>query len=385
VTTALQFGTLVAEGRLATVSRGSLGGRAVAVKRARADVDGAAATLRREGHVLSAAAHPAIVPVLAVLEDPLVPGLVLGWADGGSLGDLLADGPLPTVELIQVLRPLAQGLDQLHLAGVAHLDVTVHNVLLAAAGPVLIDPAPPGSGTPGYTDPFVVAGGPASSRSDVFGLAACAHVALTGRLPRAAGGLAVGPTLSAEVAEVLSAGLHADPYRRPASPSAFLDRLEGALCGTVYSTLGLSPVGASVRPGPGNSGRPAARVADLPMALARTWPFDRWQEEADAARDRTATQHLLVEEAAPLPRRPRRRAGLVAAVLAASVVVAALPGPMAAVRKVAYRPIPRRLTALDVPLQSVRRPPQPLEANHDTPTTIRALACCPWPRTRADG
>jgi len=299
MTTSLQLGVVVAGGPLATVHRGSLGGRAVAVKRARPDVPGAAAALRREARVLTAATHPAIVPVLDVLEDPAAPALVLGWADGGSLGDLLADGPLPNEELVHVLRPLAGGLEALHRAGAVHLDVTVENVLLAAAGPILIDPAPPGAGTPGYADPVVAAGGPASSRSDVFGLAACAHVALTGRLPRVAGGVATGLVLPGAVTEALAAGLHPQPSRRPISPSAFVDRLAAALTDSPLTPSGKHTGGAPDTPA---AGRPATRASRRPTGTARTWPFDRWQEEANAAAERRSGLAAVVGG----PRRTRR-------------------------------------------------------------------------------
>lgn len=291
MTPALQLGSLVARGRLATVHRASRGGRAVAVKRARADVPGAAAALRREARVLSAVCHPAIVPVLELVDDALEPALVLGWADGGSLGDLLADGPLPPADLLHLLRPLAAGLDALHARGVAHLDVSIENVLLAAAGPVLVDPAPAGAGTPGYADPVVVAGGPASPRSDVYGLAACAHVAITGRLPRPAGGTAIGLVLPQPVRDVLAAGLHADPRRRPPTPPAFVDRLALAL-------------GAAPARGP--RGRPVARAAPPSAGPARTWPFDRWREEAEASAERQAAISRLLSGAIPASRRRRR-------------------------------------------------------------------------------
>lgn len=293
MTPALQLGSLVAEGRLATVHRAERGGRTVAVKRARADVPGAAAALRREARVLSAVRHPAIVPVLDLLDDGVEPALVLGWADGGSLGDLLADGPLPTADLLHLLRPLAAGLDALHAKGVAHLDVSIENVLLAAAGPVIVDPAPPGAGTPGYTDPVVAAGGPPSSRSDVYGLAACAHVALTGRLPRAAGGIAIGLVLPQPVREVLAAGLHPDPRCRPPSPPAFVERLAEALGGA---------------PPSGSRGRPVARAAPPSAGPARTWPFDRWREEAEACAERQAAIARVVSGPIPAFRSSRRRA-----------------------------------------------------------------------------
>lgn len=343
----LQLGALVAEGRLATVHRGALGGRAVAVKRANGAA-GAADALRREGRILAAAAHPAIVPVLDVIEDPFAPALVLGWADGGSLEDMLADGPLAVAELLHLLRPVADGLDAMHLAGVAHLDVNVRNVLLAAIGPVLVDPAPPGAGTPGYADPVVVAGGPPSARSDVFGLAACAHVALTGRLPRPGGGVAVGVSLEGPVADVLAAGLHPEPGRRPASPPAFVDRLEAALTG---SSLARNGPGAAPRPVAVRPGRPVARAPlhDLGPP-ARTWPFDRWLEEEVAGQERRAALAATVGATGGARPARRRRAARSLVLLVVSVIAAAAglrsPG-------VGGRPTPVRSSAPD----STQRPP----------------------------
>jgi len=294
VKAALDLGPLVSSGPLATVHRGVLGGRAVAVKRARADVPGAASALRREARVLRAASHPGLVPVLDVLDDLQAPTLVLGWADGGSLADLLADGPVGDELVVQLVRPMAAALEALHRAGVAHLDVAPQNVLLAAAGPVLIDPAPPGAGTPGYSDPAVAAGGPASARSDVFGLAACIHVALSGRCPRAGGGVAVGLGLPPEVLAVLAAGLHPDPRQRPATPGALVDRLDRAL--PLAARAASDP-----RPAPG---RPVVRSSGEPVHPPRTWPFGRWQEEADAA---AARRTAGSSAPAPPPRRARRR------------------------------------------------------------------------------
>ena len=286
----LELGPLVSAGPLATVHRGVLGGRAVAVKRARAEVPGAAPALRREARILCATTHLGLVPVLDVLDDPRAPALVLGWADGGSLADLLVDGPVSDDLVVQLVRPVAAALEALHRVGVAHLDVAPRNVLLAAAGPVLIDPAPPGAGTPGYTDPAVAAGGPASARSDVFGLAGCVHAALTGRGPRAGGGAAIGVGLPPEVLAVLAAGLHPDPRQRPGTPGALVARLEGAL-------------GSAAAPDPSPApGRPVVRHRAPPAHQPRTWPFERWQEEADAA---AARRRPSASDSTPRPRGPR--------------------------------------------------------------------------------
>ncbi len=289
MTAALDLGGLVSRGRLATIHRGCLGGRAVAVKRARPEVPGAAAAMRRERRILGAISHPALVPVLDFVDDPESPMLVLGWADGGSVADLLADGPLSGEDLLHLLRPVAGALDALHRVGVAHLDVSPRNVLLAAAGPILIDPAPPGSGTPGYSDPALAVGGLASARSDVFGVAALAHMALTGQNPGPGGGMAPGLVMPPGVTAALAAGLDRDPRRRPASTTELVDRLEAALAPERGTPSGHRP-----------PGRPVARSRGPCSHPPRTWPFEHWQEEADAA---TARQAQTVAQ--PSPRRRR--------------------------------------------------------------------------------
>jgi len=342
----LQLGAIVATGPLATVHRGSLGGRAVAVKQARAGVPGAAAALRREVRVLRSASHPALAPVLDVFDGVhanVEPTMVLGWADGGSLADLLADGPLSNDDVLHLLEPLAGALDALHRAGVAHLDVSTRNVLLAATGPLLIDPASPGAGTPCFTDPFVAAGGPASQRSDVFGLAACAHAALTGRLPRAGGGTAPGSLASERVVAVLAAGLSPDPRCRPGSATAFVEGLATAL-----APEGNHPAKPGRRPQPG---RPVQRERQAAPGPAHTWPFERWQEELDAAAARTkVTAALLV---APKKRRRGARSSV--------------PDD------------PRR------PPDARPPPSTTLEAAHDTTMSHLSLSWRPWQRTRAGG
>jgi eukaryotic-like serine/threonine-protein kinase len=135
------------------------------------------------------------------------PYLVMTYADGGCLADLLAVGPLPSAEALAILHQVAQGLDVLHANGIVHRDVNPHNVLL------LDQPAPDGlpgrrvlladlgvakdlqwasgltqpAGTGDYRAPeqrqYSAGIGPAS---DVYALAVLAITLLGGPLPEAA-------------------------------------------------------------------------------------------------------------------------------------------------------------------------------------------------------
>jgi eukaryotic-like serine/threonine-protein kinase len=122
------------------------------------------------------------------------PYLVMAWAQGGSLRDRLAAGPLPIREAVSVLREIAEGAAVLHGRGIVHRDLTPGNVLFegpsvepssegCAAGRVMIADlglakslaAASGltarAGTPGFMapeqdDPLAMV----DARSDVFGL-----------------------------------------------------------------------------------------------------------------------------------------------------------------------------------------------------------------------
>ncbi|MEH1059280.1 serine/threonine-protein kinase [Micromonospora sp. CPCC 206171] len=140
-----------------------------------------------EARLLRRLDHPRLVRVHGVGELPDGrPYAVLAWADGGSLRDRLATGPLPAAEALILLGEIAAGVAVLHRHRVVHRDLTPGNILFAS-GPtgerVLIADlglakalaAASGltarAGTPGYMapeqdDPLAVV----DTRSDVFGL-----------------------------------------------------------------------------------------------------------------------------------------------------------------------------------------------------------------------
>ncbi|MEU5788772.1 serine/threonine-protein kinase [Micromonospora purpureochromogenes] len=140
-----------------------------------------------EARLLRRLDHPRLVRVHGLGELPDGrPYAVLAWADGGSLRDRLATGPLPAAQALALLGEIAAGVAVLHRHRVVHRDLTPGNILFAS-GPtrerVLIADlglakalaAASGltarAGTPGYMapeqdDPLAVV----DTRSDVFGL-----------------------------------------------------------------------------------------------------------------------------------------------------------------------------------------------------------------------
>jgi eukaryotic-like serine/threonine-protein kinase len=226
-------------------------GATVAFKRLRQGACGPAdqARLLREAALLSALDHPHLLRVHAVLGSDAGAVLVLDYAAGGCLGDVLQRrGRLRAGEIVTVLAPLAVALSHVHGEGLVHGDVTPANILFTADGrPLLADlgvarvlgePLEPRM-TPQYADPAVVAGVAPGPATDVFMLAAVALHALTGSPPwpaqtaaealamAAAGdppGLAELPGVASEpLARVLVRALSRQPAERGTAAELALD------------------------------------------------------------------------------------------------------------------------------------------------------------------
>jgi hypothetical protein len=181
-----------ADGQQVALKRLALYGSATEMARARQRV-------RREAEVLRRLDHPAIVPLLDVIDDGDDMVLVFPFLSGGNLAERVAYyGVRPPEEVAAIADHLLDALAAAHRAGVVHRDVKPANVLFAGDGrPLLADfgvargpDATPGLtaadlvvGTPGYMSPEQARGEPATAASDVFSLGATLAFAATGRTP----------------------------------------------------------------------------------------------------------------------------------------------------------------------------------------------------------
>lgn len=214
--------------------------------------------MRREVRILSALDHDHLVKAHTVVRlrggcgEGL--GLVLDYAPGGSLADLMAGrGSLDAGETVTVLTPIAQALAYLHGHGFTHGDVSPGNVLFTAHGkPLLADlgmarmvadaGGTAGAGTEGFRDPAPVDAvrGLAPER-DVYSLAALGWYCLTGRAPERSAHRPPLPLLvpgvPAALVAALEAGLNEDRRQRPAAAE---------LAAAVYHSAPAAPLDLSV-------------------------------------------------------------------------------------------------------------------------------------------
>jgi serine/threonine protein kinase len=85
--------------------------------------------------------HPNIVAVRSLFEIHGTAYMVMDFESGVSLSQMLHDGrKFDEASLLAIVRPVAEGLDRAHRAGVLHRDIKPANILMSRDGrPVLID------------------------------------------------------------------------------------------------------------------------------------------------------------------------------------------------------------------------------------------------------
>ena len=148
-----------------------------------------ACSLKREGRMLRDLAHPHLVRAYEVVEEPEV-AVVMETLTGSDLGRVLdTRRRLAPVDVAMLGAQVGAALRYLHLHDCVHGDLTPGNIVLEGGTAKVIDlslagppgPVRAGSGTRGYRSPEQTAGTRQTPATDVWGLGAVLHCALTGR------------------------------------------------------------------------------------------------------------------------------------------------------------------------------------------------------------
>jgi hypothetical protein len=162
------------------------------------------AKLLREGRALAKIRQPNVVSVLETEEHEDRVGLCMEFVQGQTLEDVLQlQGTFSARETVLVGEDVCRALAAVHNAGFVHRDVKARNVMREQAGRVVLmdfgtgreahaleDASRPDvAGTPLYMAPEVLAGEPASMRSDVYSVGVLLYHLVTSEYPIVAGSI----------------------------------------------------------------------------------------------------------------------------------------------------------------------------------------------------
>jgi serine/threonine-protein kinase len=194
--------------------------------------------LLREGRALAKIRHANVVSVFDVEAHEERVGLCMEFVRGQTLEDVLQDnGPLPARDTTLVGEDVCRALAAVHHAGFVHRDVKARNVMREANGRIVLmdfgtgrearalgeSKRPDIAGTPLYMAPEVLAGSPASSRSDVYSVGVLLYHLATGAYPVEAGSVD-------ELREAHHQGVRTPlDQRRPDLPTRFVRVVERAM------------------------------------------------------------------------------------------------------------------------------------------------------------
>jgi serine/threonine protein kinase/tetratricopeptide (TPR) repeat protein len=235
----------------------------------------ARARLVREARIMARLSHPNVVAIYDVLSAGEQLAIAMEYVDGVTLRRWLHQQSRSLQAIVAKFVMAARGLAAAHRTGVVHRDFKPDNVLIGKDGRVHVtdfglarigsrtvgpppDPCVQGptefnfaatslsnslglAGTPAYMAPELLAGGPATDRSDQFSFCVALYEALCGVRPLTAVGvdtdpgktgipprpkLASGRLMPGRLHTVLQRGLSPEPEDRHFSMDAFLLELE---------------------------------------------------------------------------------------------------------------------------------------------------------------
>lgn len=262
----------------------------------------------REAQAIAKLSHPNILPLIEFGQERDILYLVMPYAPGGTLRDLISrmNGPLSLNDTVEIFTQLCDAVQYAHEQGIVHRDIKPQNVLIQRGKHLLLadfgiarDTASDtkltmtgaGVGTVEYMAPEQ-AMGRSDTRSDLYSLGIVLYQMLTGRVPF--GGStpfaimmqqanepltpprSLNPALPREVDGILEMALAKDPTRRFQSASSLLRAVQSLQqTGRSHNDMNLAPGSApdlqrsaSARSGPPSS----AGTGERGYAASRSGP-----------------------------------------------------------------------------------------------------------------
>lgn len=205
--------------------------REVAIKSPRTWDESAASLLLHEARCASQLRHPGIVPVYDVVRDGDRIFVVYEYVKGQTLSQMIASGPVPWREALEITRQIVEAICRAHAGGLLHRDIKPSNILIdfsrralladfgsAIAMTRLAVSDSLGAGSVAYTAPEIIRGEQATPEADYYSIGMVLFSMLQGSAP--CGGLQ-GASLRRAVLSPVSWEFE----RTPAAPVAMV-----ALC-----------------------------------------------------------------------------------------------------------------------------------------------------------
>ena len=237
--------------------------------------------------------HPNIVSVRSLFEFHGTAYMVMDFEKGVSLSKMLREGrKFDEQSLMAILRPIAEGLDRAHRAGVIHRDIKPPNILVDDTGrPVLIDfgsarfDAGQATSTKVtfYTPPYAAleqyvktyTQGP---WTDIYALAVVAYQCVTGEKPaevleRLHGGVGeplaskTWPGFSRTFTQAVDAGMGIRPAERPQTVADWLRLFDGLPAEVDPDATRFSIAEAAMPPPQTAPASPAAKAPPKPASV----------------------------------------------------------------------------------------------------------------------
>jgi predicted ATPase len=228
----------------------------------------------REAQLATPLQHPHVVETADIGEHEGQWYVAMELVRGASLAELLADGPMPALAVLEAGIQACAGLGYLHARGLVHRDVKLSNLLLDRSGLLKLADLGLGEvwGTPSYAAPELSEGGAVDGRTDLFALGVTLFTLATATRPFGTGEAALRAVQDVEgllasgllrpvglavpgLDEVLSRCLRARPEDRWASAAELADAL-GALRARSPAGPGLLDVLERPRGSAGRGGLP---------------------------------------------------------------------------------------------------------------------------------